>query len=85
MKNMTKEQLEEILSKVWMRDWSADDAIDAIWGESFDGYTQPIPEEPKSPTAWNCSFSKNTEGLPSGKPFFAPKAFNNIKSSESYS
>ena len=51
MKNMTKEQLEEILSKVWMREWSAVDASDAIWGESFDGYTQPIPEEPKSPTA----------------------------------
>ena len=47
MKNMTKEQLEEILSKVWMREWSADDASDAIWGESFDGYTQPIPEEPE--------------------------------------
>jgi len=42
---MTKEELEEILSKVWMRDWSADDASDAIWGEPFDGYTQPIPEE----------------------------------------
>ena len=48
---MTKEQLEEILSKVWMRDWSADDASDAIWGEPFDGYTQPIPEEPKSHNA----------------------------------
>ena len=47
--NMTKEQLEEILAKVWMRDWSADDASDAIWGEPFSGYTQPIPEEPKSP------------------------------------
>lgn len=46
---MTKEQLEEILSKVWMRDWSADDASDAIWGEPFDDYTQLIPEEPKSP------------------------------------
>ena len=46
---MTKEQLEEILSNVWMRDWSAGDASDAIWGEPFDGYTQPIPDEPKSP------------------------------------
>ena len=44
---MTKEQLEEILAKVWMRDWSADDASDAIWGEPFSGYTQPIPEEPE--------------------------------------
>jgi len=39
---MTKEQLEEILSKVWARDWSADDARDAIWGEPFEGHTQPI-------------------------------------------
>ena len=45
--NMTKEKLEEILAKVWMRDWSADDACDAIWGETFSGYTQPIPEEPE--------------------------------------
>lgn len=38
---MTKEQLEEILEKVWMRDWSADDARDAIWGVSFEWHTQP--------------------------------------------
>ena len=42
---MSKEQLEEILSKVWMRDWSADEASDEIWGEPFDGYTQPIKAE----------------------------------------
>ena len=39
---MTKEQLEEILSKVFQRDWSADDARDVIWGEPFEGRTQPI-------------------------------------------
>ena len=58
---MTKETLEEILSKVWMRDWSADDASDAIWGEAFDGYTQPIPEEPKSP---NKALSESPENEP---------------------
>jgi len=35
---MSKEQLEEILSKVWMRDWSADEASDEIWGEPFECY-----------------------------------------------
>lgn len=42
---MTKEKLEEILSKVWMRDWSADDALDAIWGEPFEGYSKPIEND----------------------------------------
>jgi len=36
---MSKEQLQEILNKVWMRDWSADDAFDAIWAATFDGET----------------------------------------------
>ena len=44
--NMTKEQLEEILAKVWMRDWSADDAADAIWGETFSDTTPPAPLTP---------------------------------------
>ncbi len=32
-KNMTKEQLQEILDKVWVRDWSPEVALDAIWKE----------------------------------------------------
>ena len=43
---MTKEKLEEILSRVWMRDWSADDASDAIWGETFSDTTPPAPLTP---------------------------------------
>jgi hypothetical protein len=43
---VTKENLQEILHKVWMREWSADDGCDAIWGESFEGYTEII-DEPK--------------------------------------
>ena len=43
---MTKEQLEEILTKVGMRDWSADDAADAIWGETFSDTPTPAPLTP---------------------------------------
>jgi hypothetical protein len=42
---MSKEKLQEILHEVWMRDWSADDGCEAIWGEPFEGYTEPIAEE----------------------------------------
>jgi hypothetical protein len=41
---ITKEQLEEIMHKVWMRDWSADDGVDAIWGEPFEEYTELIDD-----------------------------------------
>ena len=37
---MIKEELQEILNKVWMRDWSADDGFDAIWAEPFEGETE---------------------------------------------
>ena len=36
---MTKDELQEILTKVWMMDWSADDAFDAIWAEPFENET----------------------------------------------
>ncbi len=39
---MTKEQLQEILDKVWVRDWSSDDAVEVIWGKCFEGYTQKV-------------------------------------------
>lgn len=42
---MTKEERQDILSKVWMRDWSADDEFDAIWAEPFEGETFQIPLE----------------------------------------
>lgn len=41
---MTQEELSEILSQVWMRDWSADDGFDAIWGECFLGETVQADE-----------------------------------------
>ena len=59
---MTKEQLEKILSNVWSRDWSADDASDAIWGEPFDGYTQPLPqkaETEKHRSFWEQNANEN--------------------------
>ena len=55
---MTKERLEEILSKVWARDWSADDARDVIWGEPFEGCTQPI-ESGNNPVSHGLSEAKD--------------------------
>jgi len=39
-KPMTKEELQEILSKTWYREISADDAFDLIWAEPFEGETE---------------------------------------------
>jgi hypothetical protein len=55
---MTKEQLQRILDNVYIRDWSADDAFDAIWGETFEGYTQTIEDEPDAPSGSIGNLSK---------------------------
>ena len=39
---MTQEKLLQVLSDVWNREISADDAFDMIWGEPFEGQTQFI-------------------------------------------
>ncbi len=44
---MTSDELQKQLNETWMRDQSADDAHDAIWGEPFDGYTVRLAEYEK--------------------------------------
>lgn len=41
---MNSDELHEQLSATWCREQSADDAHNAIWGESFDGYTVRISD-----------------------------------------
>lgn len=49
---MNKETLLDILCKVWMRDWSADDAFAAIFGEPFEGYTKLIENKTNEFEDW---------------------------------
>lgn len=41
---MTSNQLQDQLNETWIREQSADDAHDAIWGEPFEGETVRISD-----------------------------------------
>lgn len=47
---MTSDQLREILERCWDRNISAYDAMVAIWGEDFEGYTEKLPIHQKTTT-----------------------------------
>lgn len=42
---MTQEQLLDLLCQCYRQEISADDAFDAIWGETFDGETVGAPRK----------------------------------------
>ena len=44
---MTKEELQEILNRVFTNEISADDAMLLVWGEAFDEYTISVDSEPR--------------------------------------
>jgi len=73
-KRMNENQLREILSKIWTRDWSADDGFDEIWNAETERLKSKIicpgcgtlnPVNCASNDGFSCACGWETDALPS--------------------